>query len=151
MPDDLPVLPPPKQGLTVDFVTVEELYAGPYTFNLPWFQRAYAWTEDLALRLLNDIHQAYMDCARRYFIGHVLLARKSGEERHILVDGQQRAVTLTILFALLRHKLAGTPWEARMAPLLEAGAGPDGARYRLTPQPTIESFFRDMTRLLSSN
>jgi Protein of unknown function DUF262/Protein of unknown function (DUF1524) len=134
---------PPKQGLSVEFVTVEELYAGPYTFNLPWFQRAYAWTEDLAQRLLSDIHQAYSDGAHRYFIGHVLLAHKSGEQRHALVDGQQRAVTLMILFALLRHRLAGTEAASRIAPLLEAGSGPEGAQYRLSPQPTLEKFFRE--------
>lgn len=144
MADDAPDLAPPRDGLSVEFVTVEELYAGSYSFHLPWFQRAYAWTDDLALRLLNDIHQAQIDRSRRYFIGHVLLARKSGDDRHDLVDGQQRAVTLMILFALLRHKLVGTPWEARMASLLEIDGAPDGpGRYRLAPQPTIETFFRN--------
>jgi hypothetical protein len=134
---------PPKQGLSAEIVTVEELYAGPYAFNLPWFQRAYAWTEDVAQRLLTDIHQAYSDGAHRYFIGHVLLARKNGEQCHNLVDGQQRAVTLMILFALLRNWLAGTKAEARIASLIEVGSSPEGAQYRLSVQPTLEKFFRD--------
>lgn len=135
---------PPKEGLTVAFQTVEELFAGPYLFNLPWYQRAYAWSEDLALRLLNDIINAHDERARRYFIGHVLLARQFGEERHVLVDGQQRAVTLMILFALLRHKLGTAEWDQRMSPLLDADAGVEGKepRYRLAPQPTVEEFFR---------
>lgn len=132
----------PKEGLFVDFLTIEELYAGPYTFELPWFQRAYAWTEDLAKRLLGDIHQAYQAGANRYFIGHVMLARRSGETGHVLVDGQQRAVTLMILFAILRRKLAGTEKGARLVPLIEAGAGADGPTYRLTPQPTLSKFFQ---------
>ncbi|MBU2533702.1 MAG: DUF262 domain-containing HNH endonuclease family protein [Alphaproteobacteria bacterium] len=140
MPDDQRQPGPPKEGLSVEFLTVEELYAGSYTFNLPWFQRAYAWTENLAQRLLNDICQAYADGARRYFIGHVLLARKAGESRHMLVDGQQRAVTLMIVFALLRHKLAGTPWENRLTPLIEAGPGQG---YRLLAQPAMEQFFHE--------
>jgi len=145
MPDDSPVLGPPKEGLSVAFLTVEELYAGPYTFNLPWYQRAYAWSEDQALRLLNDVIQAYEERDQRYFIGHVLLARKIGEERHVLVDGQQRAVTLMILFALLRHKLRGTGWAARLTSLLDADTGSqrDEPRYRLAPQPAVETFFRD--------
>ncbi|MFY0612479.1 MAG: DUF262 domain-containing protein [Hyphomicrobiaceae bacterium] len=145
MPDDTPVLGPPKDGLSVAFLTVEELYAGPYTFNLPWYQRAYAWSDDLALRLLNDIIQANEEHHQRYFIGHVLLARQIGQDRHVLVDGQQRAVTLMILFALLRDKLRGTEWATRLTPLLDASARPgDGQRqYRLTPQPAVQKFFRD--------
>jgi len=132
---------PPKDGLSVAVVTVEELYAGAYTFNLPWYQRAYAWTEELARRLLGDIHQAYEDGTRRYFIGHVLLARKAGETSHVLVDGQQRAVTLMILFAILRHKLAGTSLAERIVRLLEAKTGAEDTIYRLMPQPALQAFF----------
>ena len=141
MPDDIPVLGPPKEGLSVAFLTVEELYAGAYTFHLPWYQRAYAWSDDLALRLLNDIIQAYEHRDQRYFIGHVLLARQFGDERYVLVDGQQRAVTLMILFALLRHRLRGGDWAARLTPLLVTDAAQQS--YRLTPQPPVEAFFRD--------
>ncbi len=145
MPDDSPAVAPPKEGLSVAFLTVEELFGGPYTFKLPWYQRAYAWSEDLALRLLNDIILAHEEQAPRYFIGHVLLARQIGEERHILVDGQQRAVTLMILFALLRRKFSGSDWAGRIAKLLDADADINGkpARYRLAPQPTVENFFRE--------
>ena len=149
MPDDSPALGPPKEGLSVAFLTVEELFGGTYTFNLPWYQRAYAWSEDLALRLLNDIIQAHEEHSQRYFIGHVLLARQIGAERHVLVDGQQRAVTLMILFALLRHKLGESTWAKRMAPLLDANADIEGTppRYRLAPQPTVEVFFRQHIQL----
>lgn len=145
MPDDSPVQAPPKEGLSVAFLTVEELFGGPYSFHLPWYQRAYAWSDDLALRLLNDIIHARNEQAQRYFIGHVLLARQLGDERHVLVDGQQRAVTLMILFALLRHKFDGSTWADRIAPLLDANAGAAGQppRYRLAPQPTVELFFRE--------
>ncbi len=149
MPDDKSIMGPPKEGLTVSFLTVEELYAGSLTFNLPWYQRAYAWSEDLALRLLNDIIQAHDERAQRYFIGHVRLARQIGEERHVLVDGQQRAVTLMILFALLRRKLGTVEWDARMSLLLDADAGVEGKqpRYRLAPQPTVAKFFLDQIQL----
>lgn len=149
MPDDSPTMAPPKDGLAVSFLTVEELFAGPFTFNLPWYQRAYAWSEDLALRLINDIVQAHDERAQRYFIGHVLLARKIGDERHVLVDGQQRAVTLMILFALLRHKLGTADWDARLSPLLDADACIEGRkpRYRLAPQPTVQKFFLEHVQL----
>ena len=171
MPDDRPALFAPKEGLSVEFLTVEELFGGSYTFDLPWFQRAYAWTEDLAQRLLRDICQAHIEGAQRYFIGHILLSRKPDKQRYELVDGQQRTVTLIILFTILRRKLAGSPWAERLSQLIEvsdaippappvtSASGSDDlatgpaadtesanhttTRFRLSPQPTIAKFFHD--------
>ncbi len=116
-------------------------------FYLPWFQRGYAWTEDLADRLLTDIRQAERDGAHRYRIGRMMLAGRVREKGQVLVDGHQRTVTLMITFALLRSMLPQRRWQDRLTPLLEARRIRDGARFRLTPQPTIATFFSEHIQL----
>lgn len=102
---------------------VESVFAAPFLYVSPSFQRPFAWAEDNAERLLGDIQAA---CASApddiYFLGAVLLVRVplpgeadgglseqaafAGPERVFeIVDGQQRLVTLALLLAVLRDLL----------------------------------------------
>ena len=135
-----------KQGLHVEFLTVEDLFSGRFTFYLPWFQRAYAWTEDHADRLLTDITLAMRAGERRYFIGHIMLSGAPDSRHKALVDGHQRTVTLTILFALLRRATQSAPMHARLDRMILADPA-DGVAFRLSPQPSVAAFFRDHIQL----
>ena len=138
MPDDVMDV---REGLHVEFLTVEQLFSGRFTFYLPWFQRAYAWTEEHADRLLTDIAEAMRANERRYFLGHIMLSGPPGENHKALIDGHQRTVTLTILLALLRSLIGEGPLRSRLDRLIVEDAAEQ--RFRLTPQPSVAAFFRD--------
>ena len=130
------------EGLLSEIVSVEELFSGRFLFYLPWFQRAYAWPEEFADRLLHDIIKAERNGEKRYRIGRMLLAGDMAHPRKALIDGQQRAITLTILFSLLRDIGVSPTTTARLDNLVKApNADADGA-YRIIPQPSVAAFFR---------
>lgn len=102
-------------------VTVGELFGGPASFNVPDYQRAYAWTATEAGRLIDDLLLALDEAGPErkgplddYFLGAIVLmeAEAEGTDNETaasfeIVDGLQRIVTLTILLAVLRDLLAG--------------------------------------------
>ena len=146
MPDDArqSISSPPTAGLFVQFRTVEELFGTSYAFHLPWFQRAYAWGEEHAHRFLADIIRAQRDGRPRYPLGHIFLADHGASLRHTIVDGQQRCFTLTILFALLRHRAPGPDLRTRLDKLIALSwDGDTFGAYRLAPQPSVANFLRD--------
>lgn len=107
-------------------------------FYLPWFQRAYAWREEHAGRLLVDVLTAMSSERRRYFLGHIRLAKPNGADA-ALIDGQQRAITLTILIAALRDMMPRSKEAERLDSLVKDQKQLNA--WRLTPQPIIAPFF----------
>lgn len=117
---------------------VGRVYASPYTLVLPWFQRAYAWSEMHVGGLIHDLREALASPKRRYSLGHMTLSRAEKGNLASIIDGHQRSISLTMLFALLRDLLEpGDPVGARLNFLIEA----PGGGWRLEPQPGIASFF----------
>ena len=72
---------------------------------VPVYQRHYRWTVATGGRLLDDIRRiADAGTRQTHFIGSILASRSDdGGEELMLIDGQQRVVTLTLLIAALRH------------------------------------------------
>lgn len=68
--------------------------------TMPPYQRSYSWEKSEARDLLNDLLEV-TETGGSHFIGAIVLVR--GEDGELLiVDGQQRLTTLTILLAVLR-------------------------------------------------
>ena len=116
--------------------TVEHLFAGSYRFQLPWLQRAYAWNELHVGRLIDDVYRASLEPRQRYSLGRIVIAKAGETPECSLIDGHQRSITLTILFALLRDLLPGDPVAERLHGLIEA----PGGGLHLTPQPSVAPF-----------
>ena len=79
---------------------LKELFDGRKIFNIPDYQRAYAWETNRQLPdFIEDIDNQAL--GRDYFLGTILFQEKS--EKHAgfdlidIVDGQQR-ITTTIIF-----------------------------------------------------
>ena len=92
-------------------MTVGELFSGSNVFRMPIFQRPYSWEEETALELFGDIHQAMerSDPPGRgeYFLGPIIIAKNGSPSSPLdVVDGQQRLVTLSVIFAILRDLLS---------------------------------------------
>jgi len=132
---------------------IREIFEGSYQFEIPYYQRPYAWTTEQAGELFDDLFSAMQDArtngaASQYFLGSIVLIKNDRDPKAIVVDGQQRLTTLTILFAALR-----AAWESANCPkgvksvtpfLYEEGDEMLGkvTGYRFTAREEDAAFFR---------
>ena len=68
-----------------------------FMFEVPEFQREYSWAEDQVADFWNDLWGSLE--ADLYFLGLVILT--DTPKRKVVVDGQQRLITLTLLAAAI--------------------------------------------------
>lgn len=85
-------------------------------FNIPIFQRTYSWTEAQCRQLWDDIVTAGGDdTVPAHFIGSIVYIEKglyqvSSHSPLLVIDGQQRLTTITLIIeALARHLNGGEP------------------------------------------
>lgn len=134
--------------------TVGDLFRGDFVFQIPPFQRPYAWGEEQTAELFDDIDAALGTSAKvadapPYFLGSVVLIVPGRDRPAEVVDGQQRLTTLTILLAALREEIGGRTRENLRSLIYE----PENelfqtpARYRLTLRKSDECFFRDRVQV----
>ena len=85
-----------------------ELLYGPGQYVVPHFQRAYSWRRAQWATLWADIQELHaLDRSQPHFMGSVVLLTESADasgETKLLVDGQQRLVTLSLFLAALRDR-----------------------------------------------
>ena len=83
-------------------------------FQVPLYQRPYAWTSLEIMQLLNDLNEAYRDkSGQHYFIGMLSVAATDYDENLMdLIDGQQRITTVVLLAKVLGKKVPGVDWTA---------------------------------------
>ena len=84
------------------------IFSDAYLFDIPEYQRPYAWTTDQVNDLLDDLTYAMersdsLDAMPPYFLGSIVIIKDSNSTLCYIVDGQQRITTLTILFCVLRE------------------------------------------------
>lgn len=132
---------------------IREIFEGSYQFEIPDYQRPYAWTIEQAGELFDDLFLAMQDArtngaTSQYFLGSIVLIKNDRDPKAMVVDGQQRLTTLTMLFAALR-----AAWEAANYPpgvksvtpfLYEEGDEMLGKAtgYRFTAREEDATFFR---------
>lgn len=79
---------------------------GPGQYVVPHFQRAYSWRRREWATLWTDILELYeLGTTQTHFMGSIVLLRESQpgcSETKLLIDGQQRLVTLSLFLAALR-------------------------------------------------
>ena len=91
-------------------VRLTELLEGPKQFIVPVFQRDYSWGTKHCLQLWKDIVRVGSDAnTKAHFVGSVVYV--AAEEtsakitRWLLIDGQQRLTTVSLLLAALRNRV----------------------------------------------
>ncbi|SCL50736.1 GmrSD restriction endonuclease domain-containing protein [Micromonospora chersina] len=91
--------------------TLQELLEGAKQYQVPLYQRTYSWTTLQLQRLWDDIlklaDDRTHDPSATHFIGSLVLAPSPtigpvGVAEYLVVDGQQRLTTLTILLCAIR-------------------------------------------------
>lgn len=128
---------------------IRELFEGNYQFEIPDYQRPYAWTTEQAGELFDDLITAMQDAktsdtTSQYFLGSIVLIKNGREPKSLVVDGQQRLSTLTMLFAVLRETMphAADDITEFIYKKGKASLGEEN-EYRLTAREEDADFFRD--------
>ena len=122
------------EPISVSVVPLKDIFSDAFHFRLPYFQRAYAWQTAEVGRLLSDITGAMRsDNAGKhgYFLGKLMVAKKQGQPETALVDGHQRVMSLTLLFAVLRDLESNATLQARLNSFIR------GNGVRLSPQEVL--------------
>lgn len=92
--------------------TLNELLSKYNTMYVPPFQRPYKWGEEQIEELFEDVFRpldwskgvkAIAESQDTHYMGAVVLCKDG--ERHMILDGQQRLTTLTIILAYLKAKM----------------------------------------------
>ncbi|MEV4757814.1 DUF262 domain-containing protein [Micromonospora sp. NPDC049559] len=95
--------------------TLRELLEGAKQYRVPLYQRTYSWTDSQLDRLWEDIRklaeERVEDPTLTHFIGSLVLAPSptngpAGVSEFLVVDGQQRLTTLSILLCAIRDHRA---------------------------------------------
>ena len=86
---------------------LNKVFCDDYLFEIPHYQRPYAWTIDEVGELLDDLLFA-MERGEDvpYFLGSIVLIKGDSPDSKV-IDGQQRLTTLTILLCALRELAEG--------------------------------------------
>ena len=127
---------------------IREIFEGSYQFEIPDYQRPYAWTTEQTEELFTDLVSAMQDArvsgaSSQYFLGSIVLIKNDREPRSSVVDGQQRLSTLTMLFAALRAVMPDAADDITDF-LYKKGKISLGEKneYRLTAREEDAAFFR---------
>jgi hypothetical protein len=86
--------------------SIAEIYNGnPVTYEVPIYQRNYAWEDDEITALIQDVYDAYLQNRNAkkkgaYFIG-TLVSYHKGDQVYEVIDGQQRLTTINIVLSSL--------------------------------------------------
>ena len=84
------------------FKVLDLLRNGSY-YSIPMYQRNYAWGEGEIQQLIQDITDCYLRNESRYYIGTLVVSKRS-ENKFEVVDGQQRLATLALLVCYVKNK-----------------------------------------------
>ncbi len=125
---------------------IADVFSDEYAFEVPHYQRPYAWEREQAEQLLDDLLDAMgrQGQERSYFLGSVVLVKAPGQADAKVLDGQQRLATISLLLAVLRD-LGDKDKQAGRGRYLSQAADPDRGvveRPRLLLRERDRSFFR---------
>lgn len=140
-----------KQTIEAKEQELKRIFSDDYLFEIPAFQRPYAWTTEQTAELLDDLLVAMdgnvdMEEVSPYFLGSIVLIKDPTRALAQVVDGQQRLTTLTILFCVLRdlsddHE-ASSSLDKYVCEKGDKFAGSED-RFRLSLRERDRNFFRD--------
>ena len=114
---------------------LSKIFSEEFDYHIPPYQRPYAWTEEEAETLFDDLLDFFQtERSDNYFLGSIVLIKDDDKPRADIIDGQQRLTTLTILFAVIASYLTGDNRNNCYKYLREPGNELEG----LEPLPRLE-------------
>ena len=127
-----------------------QVFSDSYFFEIPLYQRPYAWTDEHVEELLDDL----IDAMRRgsdapYFLGSIVLIKSDDNPKSEVVDGQQRLTTLTMLLCVLRDISSDNNLDDFIRQAGNEFKGTED-RYRLSARRRDRSFFEEKIQRMHS-
>jgi len=139
--------------------TISDLFSVKRKYVVPRFQREYSWTKEQVSELWEDIVSNIFieqDSAIRheeYFIGSLVLVGDDKSSHHLIVDGQQRLTTITILLSVLCDRFLEIKKKNIAEAIYEnyiAGKDDNGEYYfkleNETPKPFFQTRIQHITK-----
>jgi hypothetical protein len=130
---------------------IGKIFSKEFVFRIPLYQRPYAWQQQQAEELLDDLlgflgaGTEQITDLNPYFLGNIVVIKEDHKPDADVVDGQQRLTTLTILLSAIRSLMAQEDAKGLTDFIYEKGNAieetPD--RFRLTLRARDAEFFRD--------
>ncbi|MCS6260454.1 DUF262 domain-containing protein [Shewanella baltica] len=91
-----------SKNITGAEYALSKIFSSDFDYEIPPYQRPYAWTTEQAGELFDDLYDFYRhEVDESYFLGSIVLVKEDSKPHSIVIDGQQRLTTLTILIAAL--------------------------------------------------
>ena len=140
--------------------TISDLFSVKRKYVVPRFQREYSWTKEQVAELWEDIlaniniDEDSSISHEEYFIGSLVLVGDDKSSHHLIVDGQQRLTTITILLSVIcdrfleikRKNIAEAVYENFIA-----GKDDDGEYYFKLENETPKPFFQTRIQHINKN
>ncbi|MDP1421152.1 DUF262 domain-containing protein [Peribacillus simplex] len=93
-----------KNGISSELLNIKSfLTEDLYKFLIPDFQRDFVWGQEEVQQLLDDLSEdtngftLTEDDLEGYLLGNIVLIKPTDSERYLVVDGQQRLTTTTLI------------------------------------------------------
>ena len=96
--------------MDIDKGSIYQLLNGQYQYIIPVYQRKYSWLAEVqCARLWKDIVNMVKQKKQHHFVGSIVSVAEKyslmGVQKRLIIDGQQRMTTLSILMIALRDYL----------------------------------------------
>lgn len=99
---------------------INSILNGFKQFIIPVYQRTYSWGQEQCERLWDDIVEMQRQNRTGHFVGSIVniaeQAMPTGVQKFMIIDGQQRMTTLTLLLIALRNYGFGHPEDTSINP-----------------------------------
>ena len=94
------------KNLPLNELSINDIFNGidNVTYEIPIYQRNYAWEKDEIAALVRDVWDACEKNKAAYFIG-TLVTYDKGDNTFEVIDGQQRLTTLFLILKALKHEV----------------------------------------------
>src|ERR1035437_2682288 len=128
-----------------------EIFSSAFDYSIPSYQRPYAWTEVQSGDLFSDLYDFFLkEKDETYFLGSIVLIKDEGRPNSVVIDGQQRLTTLTILLSALTTQFTGELRADFENYIREPGRASQGLKPkpRLSLRERDRQFFADYVQAL---
>ncbi|MDP3675528.1 MAG: DUF262 domain-containing HNH endonuclease family protein [Novosphingobium sp.] len=137
-------------SINAEVLRIRDVFSVAADIRVPPFQRSFSWGDEETGILIKDLLDAFRNSVI-YFLGAMVVIRPRGRGPQDVVDGQQRATTLTIILAVLRDLSNSADEQALLHTMIgHEGMGMmfgGGHRWRITLNTLDTPFFREHVQM----
>ena len=108
--------------LNTNTINYLDLIGNGKRYRVPPYQRDYSWSEEQWEDLWNDLMELRSESEKRHYLG-ALVVEEQGDREFLIIDGQQRLATLSVLALAVMGRL-----DAMAAAGVDAGANRERSR-----------------------